>query len=137
MRQLKLLQSIFSVLLILIVSSIPLSQANYNGQTWNEVKDKAHAFVFRLDLIPMIKREALSLDEFLINDRITGFYFECVNFPVNISSISFKFAVISPNGTKVYESPSINTTSVHKKYSSTFSPYVELNKHGIWFLDSM
>ena len=91
---------IISILMIFAISSLGNAE-KYPLSTWGEVKVKSHAFVFKLDLRQLVYRESLSLDEFVINDEITQLYFKVLNFPSNVSNISFSVTLTSPQGENI------------------------------------
>lgn len=126
--------NILLIAFLLFLTLNILLQNNINAETneirWEDVEDKSHSFVFKLELNSSIYTEHLLRNEFVYDDLISKVRLKVMNFPTNVSSISSIIEMISPSRIKVFN------TQVELKDKTDYAhldPRIRLNESGVWF----
>lgn len=124
---------LIAFLLFLILNTFyqDCTNAETNEIRWEDVEDKSHSFVFKLELNRSIYTEHLLHDEFVYNDIIGPVRFKVMNFPINVSSISYGIAMISPSRIEVYNIQGKCTNK--SRIFTDLSASIRLNESGVWF----
>ncbi len=129
----KVLLIVFLIFLILSTFHQNYTSAKVDEVRWGDIEDKENAFVFKVELISFRDKEYLLADEFLLNERICGLHFKILNFPANVSSISFTIILKNQSEIKVYDYK--NEATKNTSFNITIGPNVKLNESGLWFLE--